>query len=182
MGIAADVGQPRKAHPKRPVTGFACARRDVSGKRLYTWARSRSSSASSFFADVFVYCYCPLAFMEASGRNRTPDKLPARDKRALLACCDLALAHTLAALRPRVAAGVGTFALERLHVATQLLRERVVGTDHARVPDIGYVTHPSPANPAANGDWGATAEAQLKELGWTPARLRDEPAGGAGDR
>ena len=34
MRIEAPVGKPRREHPKRPVEGFACARSEVSGRRL----------------------------------------------------------------------------------------------------------------------------------------------------
>ncbi|MCP4638832.1 MAG: single-stranded DNA-binding protein, partial [bacterium] len=39
LGIETPVGSPRAEHPKRPVTGFACPRGEVSGTRLWGWAR-----------------------------------------------------------------------------------------------------------------------------------------------
>ena len=76
----APVRRPRLEHPKRPVSGFACARTEVSGERLWGWARDRFGGAEAFFARFFVINYCPLVFMEGSGRNRTPDKLPAAER------------------------------------------------------------------------------------------------------
>src|SRR6267378_2930319 len=35
LGIDAPIGQPALQHPKRPVTGFGCARSEVSGQRLW---------------------------------------------------------------------------------------------------------------------------------------------------
>ena len=34
LGIEATVDKPEKEHPKRPIEGFACARSEVSGRRL----------------------------------------------------------------------------------------------------------------------------------------------------
>ena len=41
-----------------------------------------------FFERFFVWNYCPLAFLEEGGRNRTPDTLPAEERDALFAVCD----------------------------------------------------------------------------------------------
>ena len=76
LGIEAPVARPPREHPARPITGFACARSEVSGTRLWGWARDRFGTAERFFERFFVVNYCPLVFMEESGRNRTPDKLP----------------------------------------------------------------------------------------------------------
>jgi len=35
MGIEAPVGKPDPEHPKRPIEGFACAKSEVSGRRLW---------------------------------------------------------------------------------------------------------------------------------------------------
>ena len=54
MGIAAAVGTPARLHPKRPVTGFACTRREVSGQRLWGWAQ-KTSARPTFFSSVFSW-------------------------------------------------------------------------------------------------------------------------------
>ena len=59
------------------IQGFECPRSEVSGRRLWGWAAARFGTAERFFRDWFVLNYCPLALLEASGRNYTPDKLPA---------------------------------------------------------------------------------------------------------
>src|SRR5512137_2605345 len=41
LGITGRVSQPATLHPARPVQGFACARGEVSGRRLWGWARDR---------------------------------------------------------------------------------------------------------------------------------------------
>ena len=67
-------GKPEREHPKRPIEGFACKRSEVSGQRLWGLFRERFSTPGKFFKQHFVANYCPLCFMEESGRNLTPDK------------------------------------------------------------------------------------------------------------
>lgn len=154
MGIEAAVGKPEAEHPKRPIEGFACRRSEVSGRRLWGWARHRFGSAEGFFRRFFVANYCPLLFLEEGGRNRTPDKLPAAEAVPLYAACDRALRRTVELLRPRLVVGVGRFAEERARAA-------LAGSGVA----VGRVTHPSPANPAANRGWAHLVEAELAALG-----------------
>jgi single-strand selective monofunctional uracil DNA glycosylase len=162
MGIRAHVEKPRREHPKRPIEGFDCPRSEVSGRRLWGWATARFGTAEAFFADWFVLNYCPLAFLEASGRNFTPDKLPAPLLAEVYAACDRHLAAALTALAPRCAIGVGAFAEKRIRavVESDLLDGAV-----ARAIRVGQILHPSPASPAANRGWEAAAEKQLAALG-----------------
>jgi single-strand selective monofunctional uracil DNA glycosylase len=154
VGIDAPVRRPDPEHPKRPVEGLACPRSEVSGQRLWGLFAERFGTAEAFFADHFVANYCPLMFMEASGRNRTPDKLPAAERDALLGPCDAHLRAVVAALEPAWVIGVGRFALGR---ARQALGDAG--------PEIAAVLHPSPASPAANRGWAPQATAQLEALG-----------------
>jgi single-strand selective monofunctional uracil DNA glycosylase len=154
IGIEAEVGRPAREHPKRPVLGFDCPRSEVSGRRLWGWARDRFGNADAFFDRFFVWNYCPLAFLEESGRNRTPDKLPRAERDALFAICDRALARMLDHLDPRHVIGVGKFAEARIRAVVSG-GERIVGT----------VLHPSPASPAANRGWEGQAEKQFAALG-----------------
>src|SRR5215468_7923279 len=41
LGITGKVGRPAKEHPKRPISGFECTRSEVSGTRLWGFARDR---------------------------------------------------------------------------------------------------------------------------------------------
>ena len=154
MGIEGPVGRPDSEHPKRPVLGFDCARSEVSGTRLWSWARERFGSPDSFFSRFFVWNYCPLCFIEKSGRNRTPDKLPAAERAPLFEACDRALRDLVDELEPRWVVGVGKFAEDRAKAA---LSEYDV--------EIGRILHPSPASPAANKNWTGVAEAALAQLG-----------------
>jgi single-strand selective monofunctional uracil DNA glycosylase len=152
LGITGKVARPRNEHPKRPVLGLDCARSEVSGTRLWGWARARFGTPEQFFARFLVWNYCPLSFMEASGRNRTPDKLPRAERDALYAVCDRALARVVRALGPQQVIGIGRFAADRCRAA---------------VPDVPVVAapHPSPASPAANRGWDGIFEAALAAAG-----------------
>jgi len=154
LGIQGPVGRPESQHPARPVSGFDCPRSEVSGARLWGWARERFGAPEEFFARFFVWNYCPLAFMEASGKNRTPDKLPAAEREPLFAACDRALEEMAALLRPRHVIGIGAFAAARARAA--------LGEERYR---LGTLPHPSPASPAANRGWAPLAERALGALG-----------------
>lgn len=153
MGIEGEVKQPKRVHPKRPIQGFACSRSEVSGARVWGWAKTRFGTAEAFFRRFFVLNYCPLAFLEDSGRNRTPDKLPVAEKAPLFRACDRALADSIAVLDPVQVVGIGVFAASRL--------QAVVGDAF----DVGSVLHPSPASPIANRGWARAAEDDLQRLG-----------------
>lgn len=154
MGIEAKVGRPDEEHPKRPVLGFACERSEVSGSRVWGWAQQRFGAPEEFFSRFFVHNYCPLLFMESTGRNRTPDKLSAEERSALLPACDRALRQVIDVLSPNLVIGVGAWATRRARAA--------LGDDG---PAIGTVLHPSPASPKANRGWAPQAESELRGLG-----------------
>lgn len=154
LGIEAAVGKPAREHPKRPIEGFACRRREVSGQRLWGWARGRFGTPESFFERFFVANYCPLVFVEESGRNRTPDKLARAQRESLFAVCDRALRDTVALIEPRFVIGVGRFAAERAAAALS-----------GAGPVLGRIPHPSPASPAANRGWAGQTEEALRNLG-----------------
>lgn len=165
MGLRAPVERPLRQHPKRPIAGFDCPNSEVSGRRLWGWAALRFGSAESFFEDWFVLNYCPLVFLEASGRNFTPDKLPAAERRAVDAACDRHLAAALAALQPEWAIGIGGFAQKRLRV---VLEGGGVDSALARRIRIEQILHPSPASPAANRGWIEAVDRKLQVLGLQP--------------
>ncbi len=157
MGINADVGKPALEHPKRPIDGFRCARSEVSGARLWGWARDAFDTPDRFFARFFGANYCPLCFMEESGRNFTPDKLPAAIRARVNMACDRALRATVELLRPNYVLGVGHFAEARARVALEGLSVK-----------LGRIPHPSPASPAANRGWANECAKALATYGITP--------------
>jgi single-strand selective monofunctional uracil DNA glycosylase len=162
MGIRAPVKKPKREHPRRPIEGFACRRSEVSGRRLWGWAAARFGAADAFFADWFVLNYCPLAFLEQSGRNFTPDKLPTPLLRRVYDACDRHLGSALTALAPTWAIGIGGFAERRIRA---VLEGDFVDSTAVRAMRVGQILHPSPASPAANRGWVEAAEAQLAALG-----------------
>jgi single-strand selective monofunctional uracil DNA glycosylase len=121
---------------------------------LWGWARDTFRTPARFFSRFFVINYCPLCFLEGSGRNRTPDKLPAAERGALFAVCDRALRRTVEELRPRLVIGIGVFAEKRSRAALE-------GFEVA----VGRISHPSPANPRANQNWAARVVAELAACG-----------------
>lgn len=151
LRIEARIDQPEGQHPKRPITGFDCTRSEVSGRRLWGWASDAFATAEQFFARFFVWNYCPLVFMEETGRNRTPDKLSVGERQALYAICDESLRTVVACLRPTHVIGVGRFAGDRAASALG-----------ARSMTIGWAPHPSPASPAANRGWAPLFTAALR--------------------
>ncbi len=154
LSIGGSVGRPDPEHPKRPVEGWGCSRSEVSGRRVWGWAKERFETPERLFERFFIANYCPLMFLESSGRNRTPDRLPVRERTPLLEACDEALRLSVQALEPAWVVGVGRF-------AETSARRALEGFDVR----VGRVLHPSPASPAANRDWQGQARAQLAALG-----------------
>jgi len=154
LRIDAAVRPPKRVHPQRPVLGLACTRSEVSGARLWGWARENFGTPAAFFKRFFVANYCPLVFLEAGARNRTPDKLVAAEREPLLEACDEALRELCAVLSPQMVVGVGQFAESRARAAL------------AGLPlQVHRILHPSPASPAANRDWPGQVTRKLREIG-----------------
>ena len=153
LAIHAPVRKPLAEHPRRPIEGYACRRHELSGQRLWGWARDRFGTPERFFGRFFVTNYCPLCFLGKSGALRTPDKLPAKERELLFAACDRALSETARALGVRYALGLGRFAERRVaHILGGML-------------ECGGAPHPSPANPQAGPRWGSEMNRSLFALG-----------------
>jgi single-strand selective monofunctional uracil DNA glycosylase len=131
-----------------------CSRSEVSGRRLWGWAEARFGEPDRFFRRFLVLNYCPLAFFDADGRNITPDRLPAAQRKPLLDLCDEALREWTRCYRPRHVVGVGRFAARRAEVALD-----------GMTVTVGCITHPSPANPKANRDWSGRIESEFRAMG-----------------
>lgn len=155
MKIETTIGKPDPEHPKRPITGFQCTRSEVSGRRLWGLFSEHYPEAGDFFKDHFVVNFCPLVFMEESGRNRTPDRLSKEERMIVYELCDHYLAEVVGILQPKWIIGVGDFALRRA-------KEALAEYSELR---LGKVLHPSPASPVANRGWAEKAQKQLEELG-----------------
>lgn len=135
------------------IEGFGTVREEVSGTRFWGWVRDRFGTPRRFFSRYFVANYCPLVFIEESGRNRTPDRLRAAARNELFGLCDQGLRQVVRTLHPDVVIGIGKFAEDRARAAL------------ADCPvEIGSILHPSPASPVANRGWSGQAERQLERL------------------
>ena len=154
LGIQAPLLTPLpEQHPRYPIRGFDCTRSEGSGARFWGWVRQRFDSPEAFFTHFFVWNYCPLLFL-ADNRNLVPGKLPAAEAAPLLRACDAALKSLLRALEPSAVVGIGRYAEGRARIVVE-----------GRLP-VGFLPHPSPANPAANRNWPALAETALAP--WLP--------------
>lgn len=156
LKINGPVGEPPEPHPKKPVTGFSCHRSEVSGRRVWAWARHAFVTPERFFERFLVFNYCPLLFLDEAGRNLTPDKLKAAVRGPLQAACDHALKRAVGLLEPAYVVGIGRYAESQIVRALEGLPLH-----------IGCITHPSPANPRANSGWEATITRELAALGIT---------------
>jgi single-strand selective monofunctional uracil DNA glycosylase len=164
LGIEVPIERPAREHPRRRVEGFACPRSEVSGTRLWGALARHFGQPGAFFSEHYIANYCPLVFIEETGRNRTPDKLPAAERKPLYRACDRHLERIVAILEPEWVVGIGRFAQRR---AREVLGETV---------RVGGILHPSPANPRAHASWAAKARSELERQGvCSPVR------GGRGD-
>ena len=101
----------------------------------------------------------PAGFLDAGGRNLTPDKLPRAERAAVEAVCDAALAEVASVLAVRCVVAVGAVAEAAVRRALAGAGPNLAHVATARIP------HPSPASPTANRDWAGQADAALAEAG-----------------
>ncbi|WDQ17504.1 single-stranded DNA-binding protein [Rhodopirellula sp. P2] len=173
MGLEGEVERPADEHPKRPIEGLHCGRSEVSGRRLWGLVSEKYPDPADFFQQHFVANYCPLVFMEAGGKNRTPDKLPANERDSLQAICDAHLAKVITAAPWTDLVGVGAFAENCLKRVVKSIEgsndhptpKASVRQKSASQPpfNIHRILHPSPASPAANKDWAGKVTSQLTD-------------------
>lgn len=199
MRLDAPLSRPARQHPKRPIEGMSCRRSEVSGQRVWGWAASRFGAPEAFFEHALVLNYCPLVFLAESGRNCTPDKLPAAELQPLQHACDLHLRRALEALEPQWVIGIGGYAARRVEVVLGGAKRarRVAGTGTGTgaaggaaaagatrpcAVRIGQILHPSPASPLANRGWAAQVDAQLEALGVLELLPRYRPPEGTDGR
>ena len=154
LKIEEKIEKPPQEHPKRPILGFDCSRSEVSGARLWAWAKETYGRPERFFRQFYILNFCPLIFMEESGRNLTPDRCPAPQRARLFEICTRALREMVEHLGPRRVIGVGNFAQGRAE-------ECFEGMD----VEIGKVLHPSPRSPAANRGWAEAARKDFEKCG-----------------
>jgi len=155
LNIKGHIGKPAIEHPKRQIMGFDCHRSEVSGRRLWNWAEENYNTPEAFFSRFFVTNYCPLVFMEETGRNRVPEKLPKNERLPVFEACDEALRQTVDYFNPKYIIGVGKFAEKKA--------KQVFGDMDNIV--ITSIPHPSPASPLANRGWAPLVNQALTDSG-----------------
>ena len=182
LKIEGVVQKPPHEHPKRLVAGLDCKRREVSGMRFWTLFDRLCSSPEQFFKHCYVHNYCPLSFMEESGKNVTPPTMKGDARAQLEAACDRALSEVVLLFQPRIIVGIGQYAETRARRAVQSTLAKAVdaelsegeaqtssrnpeGTSAGREIHICSIPHPSPRNAKANKDWYSAATDSLEMHG-----------------
>ncbi|KAK0164390.1 hypothetical protein PV328_003026 [Microctonus aethiopoides] len=77
LKLSGYIGKPQKEQNDRKITGFNCKRSEISGRRFWNFFKSICGNPDNFFKYSFIRNYCPVALMDASGRNITPAELKA---------------------------------------------------------------------------------------------------------
>jgi len=154
MRIEGEVHQPPLVHPNRPITGFETTRSEVSGQRLWGWARDRFETPERFFSKFWVHNTIPLVFMSETGSNITPDKLSKAEREPLFEAADWGLRATADLIEPAGVIAIGAFAERRAKAAFKKHKLPIV-----------RILHPSPASPKANRGWAEQAEAEMRAGG-----------------
>ena len=113
LRISGEVGRPHPQHPKRPITGLDCPKREVSGSRFWGLMSDLCTEPQTFFRNCYVHNYCPLCFMGESGKNITPPSLRVRERRPLEEVCDRALCEAVELLGVEWVVCVGRYVERR---------------------------------------------------------------------
>ena len=150
------VTQPGTCHPKRPIQGFNCQRREVSGERFWRLFQDICSEADNFFRHCFVYNHCPIAFLKESGKNVTPPELPIGLRTKIAEVCDDTLINVINLLKTEEILAIGKYAEKRVKDLIKNGRTKV---------KVNFLMHPSPINPLANKDWNGIALQTLHDIG-----------------
>ena len=161
LKIHGNVDKPKNEHPKRPILGLKCTRREISGERLWTLFKEVCGSPEKFFESCAIYNHCPLLFLAESGKNLTPVDLPIGLRKKIIAECDETLAKVINLLEVEHVVGIGRFAEQRAEI---VVKEHDLGSIK-----ISFMSHPSPASASSNKEgWSTIANRQLKELNLLP--------------
>ena len=149
-----EVGQPRKPHPKRPISGLDWPKEEVSGTRLWGLLANEYGSAESIFKSVFLLNHCPMMlFTGERATNITPDKITGPTTKALLERCDEHLREVVDIMKIERVIGVVRYSEKRARNALSGI-------------DISVTTcwHPSPASPLANRNKGEDWKKNVRKV------------------
>lgn len=146
---------PANAHPKRPIEGMALERQEISGTRLWNLMESHFGTAEHTFDNIFVVNHCPLLLLGETGKNLTPNNLPAALMTPLLKACDEHLLDVIDIMGITRVIGVGKYAEQRARMALGAGKSGSGTSRDGRRVQIDTCWHPSPASPLANRNEGA---------------------------
>lgn len=152
---------PANAHPKRPVVGLDLARQEISGQRLWSLMFDYYGDGQSVFSNIFVVNHCPLLLLGESGKNLTPDNLPASVMKPILDACDKHLQQVVEIMGITRIIGVGKYAEKRACLAFKADKTGLGTTLGGQKISITTCWHPSPASPLANRNDGADWRANV---------------------
>ncbi|XP_063985859.1 single-strand selective monofunctional uracil DNA glycosylase-like isoform X2 [Diachasmimorpha longicaudata] len=154
LELSGNVETPPREQPDRKVQGLLCKRSEVSGRRFWELFKRLSRTPDVFFRHSFLRNYCPVALMDAGGRNITPAELKGPEYSRVIQLCDTVLGDVLKILKVEIVVGVGRFAEKRARhvVKAQKLSTQVV-----------WIPHPSP-RAAGYQDWSICAQKHLHDL------------------
>ena len=146
---------PANAHPKRPIEGMGLVRQEISGTRLWNLMSQHYGSAESTFSSIVVVNHCPLLLLGETGKNITPNNLPAAVMAPILKACDDHLLEVVEILGITRIIGVGKYAEQRARMALGAGKKGNGTGNDGREIRIDTCWHPSPASPLANRNEGA---------------------------
>ena len=152
---ARDLETPPNAHPKRPIEGMALERQEISGTRLWNLMETHFGTVEKTFDNIFVVNHCPLLLLGETGKNITPNNLPAAIMMPLLNACDEHLLDVIDIMGITRVIGVGKYAEQRARMALSAGKSGPGTSRDGRSIRIDTCWHPSPASPLANRNEGA---------------------------
>ena len=152
---ARELETPPNAHPKRPIEGMALERQEISGTRLWNLMEAHFGTVEKTFDNIFVVNHCPLLLLGETGKNITPNNLPAAIMTPLLNACDEHLLDVIDIMGITRVIGVGKYAEQRARMALGAGKSGSGTSRDGRSIRIDTCWHPSPASPLANRNEGA---------------------------
>ena len=152
---ARELKTPPNAHPKRPIEGMALERQEISGTRLWNLMKTHFGSVEATFDNIFVVNHCPLLLLGETGKNITPNNLPASVMSPLLEACDEHLLDVIDIMGVTRVIGIGKYAEQRARIALGAGKSGSGMSRDGRSVRIDTCWHPSPASPLANRNDGA---------------------------
>lgn len=169
MNINELIKEPIKQNPKRKVIGLNYHRKEMSGTRLYSWAKLQfgGNYPFKFFSRFVVFNYCPLCFMD-NAKNMTPQQLNKKNKIKLFELCDDQLIKTINIMKPKYVVAIGNFAEQCIIKVFNKMKKLKQGMNQKNDLyidfKIGKVMHPSGRNPKSH-KWHIYAPKQLDNVG-----------------